>query len=89
MTDRITTFYIHAEEEVKQDASKGVIDLIVMRDMRSLVAWYPSLGEDGLQGCYVTDADVVRVRGTADEIQVLLTNLGIISTITIRSISND
>jgi len=53
--ERLVTIYIHSADADDKEIAKRLINKAVLKHTHSLVAWYPDLGEDGLQGVFVTD----------------------------------
>jgi hypothetical protein len=84
--DKLSTIYIHTDHDGKKDAAKPIVNLIVHSRLGSLVAWYPDLGDDGLQALFVCDAKAIDIERTCNEIVSSLKHYGIVAQTTIQAV---
>lgn len=55
LMERVATIFVHSGDKDDKEIAKRIINKSVLEETHSLVAWYPDLGDDGLQGVFVTD----------------------------------
>lgn len=85
--DKLTTIYIHLKNPAQENLVKEVVNHLVKPV--SLVAWYPSLGDDGLQAIFVTDADSSDLYHACQEVVEQLCDFGITAQIKVQEVNQN
>lgn len=85
--DKLTTIYIHLKNPAQENLVKEVVNHLVKPI--SLVAWYPSLGDNGLQAIFVTDACTSDHHHACQEVVEMLCDFGITAQIKIQEVNNN